>query len=168
MSISSLLLPARMDANGYVTMATQQQISLAETVPSTYLEVRIARFFFTTGLILSPLTLGNDTLVNYPLSHFLAYLLTSSTPPAWIFLYCYLFTNILGLIFMFLGSGWICHQGLCSRIARKPLAILKGNGPKIVINAILFSAVALPLNYFFGDWIRIQIYQPVLSFFFGV
>jgi hypothetical protein len=69
---------------------------------------------------------------------------------------------------MCLGSGWICHHGLCSRIARKPLAILKGNGPKIFINALLFSAVALPLNYFFGDWIRMQIYQPMLSFFVGV
>ena len=149
-------------------MATQHQISLAQTVPSTHLEVRIARFLFTTGLILSPLTFGNDTLVNYPLSHFLAYLLTRSTPPAWVFLYCYLFTHFLGLILMFLGSGWICHQGFCSRIARKPLAILKGNGRRIAINAILFSAVALPLNYFFGDWISTQIYQPGLSFLFGV
>ena len=149
-------------------MATQQQqISLAETVPSTHLEVRLARCLFTIGLILSPLTLGNDTLVNYPLSHFLAYLLTSATPPSWIFLYCYLFTNLLGLILVFLGSGWICHQGFCSRIARKPLAILKGNGLRIAVNAIFFSAVALPLNYFFGDWIRTQIYQPLLSFLFG-
>ena len=148
-------------------MATQQKISPVQTVPSTHAEVRIAKFFFTTGLILSPLTLGNDTLVNYPLSHFLAYLLTSSTPSAWIFFYCYLFTNILGLVFMFLGSGWICHQGLCSRIARRPLAILKSNGRRIAVNAILFSAVALPINHFFGDWIRTQIYQPLLSFFLG-
>jgi hypothetical protein len=33
---------------------------------------------------------------------------------------------------------------------------------------VLFSVVALPLNYFLGDWIRINIYQPVLSFFFGI
>ena len=149
-------------------MARKQQVSLLQTVPSTHWEVRIARFIFTTGLILSPLTFGNDTLINYPLSHFLAYLLTSNTPPAWVLLYCYLFTNVLGLFLMFMGSGWNCQKGLCSRVAKKPMAILKKNGGKILINAILFSAVALPLNYFFGDWIRAHIYQPVLSFLFGV
>lgn len=147
---------------------TKQQIDALASVPISSMEVRLARLFFATGIILSPLTIGNDTLVNYPLSHFLAYLLSGNTPPAWVFLYCYIFTNILGFVLMFLGSGWFCRQGLCTRIARKPLAILKDNGRKIVINAILFSALALPLNYFFGDWIGPHIYQPMLSFFFGV
>ena len=137
-------------------------------VPNTSLEVRVAKLLFTSGLILSPLTLGNDTLVNFPISHFLAYLLSSTTPPAWVLLYCYLFTNVLGLFLMFLGSGWDCRGNLCRRIARKPLAIMKSNGRKIVVNAILFSVIALPLNYYFGDWIRINIYQPVLSSMFGV
>ncbi|MGD8502341.1 MAG: hypothetical protein PVH57_03610 [Syntrophobacterales bacterium] len=147
---------------------TKQPVHMSITVPDSSLEVRLAGLLFTTGIILSPLTIGNDTLVNYPLSHFLAYLFSGNTPPAWVFLYCYLFTNILGFVFMFLGSGWSCRQGLCTRISRKPLAILKSNGRKIIVNAVLFSVVALPLNYFLGDWIRINIYQPVLSFFFGI
>ena len=147
---------------------TTQQIHLEGCVPISDLQVRLARFFFATGIILSPLTIGNDALVNYPISHFLAYLLSGNTPPSWVFLYCYVFTNILGFLFMFLGSGWSCRQGFCTRIARKPLALLKGNGRKILLNALIFSAVALPLNYFFGDWIRYTIYQPVFSFLFGV
>jgi hypothetical protein len=131
-------------------------------------QVRTARFFFAFGIILSPLTVGNDALVNYPISHFMAYLFSGNTPPSWVFVYCYVFTNILGFLFMFLGSGWSCRQEVCTRTARNPLAILKGNGRKILLNALIFSAVALPLNYFFGDWIRTTIYQPGLSFLFGV
>ncbi len=157
-----------MRSSGNYQYMTNRQIDMNLHVPSSSLEVRFAGLLFTTGVILSPLTIGNDTLVNYPLSHFLAYMLSGNTPPAWIFLYCYIFTNILGFVFMFLGSGWSCRQGLCTRIARKPLAMLKGNVRKIIFNAVLFSVVALPLNYFFGDWIRTSIYQPVLSFFFGV
>ena len=147
---------------------TTKQIHLVTSVPSSDLQVRMARFFFATGVILSPLTIGNDALVNYPISHFLAYLFSGKTPPSWVFLYFYVFTNILGFLFMFLGSGWSCRQGFCTRIARNPLAILKGNGRKILLNALIFSALALPLNYFFGDWIGTNIYQPLLSLLFGV
>lgn len=147
---------------------TTQQIHLDARVPSSDFQVRMARFFLATGLILSPLTIGNDVLVNYPISHFLAYLFSGNITSHRVFLYCYVFTNILGFLLMFLGSSWSCREGFCTRIARKPLAILKGNGRKIFINAILFSAVALPVDYFFGDWIRNNIYQPVLSFLFGV
>jgi hypothetical protein len=141
---------------------------LVAGVPSSDLQVRMAKFFFSTGIILSPLTIGNDALVNYPISHFLAYLFSGKTPPSWVFLYFYVFTNILGFLLMFLGSGWSCLDGFCIRIVRNPLAIVKGNGPKIILNALIFSALALPLNYFYGDWIRSNIYQPVLSSIFGV
>jgi len=145
-----------------------QHIHLTASVPTSDFQVRMARFFLTAGIILSPLTIGNDPLVNYPISHFLAYLFYGNTPPSWVFLYCYFFTNILGFLLMYLGSSWSCGERFCTRIARKPLAILRGNSRKILLNAVIFSALALPLNYFFGDWIRNNIYQPMLSFLFGV
>lgn len=61
---------------------------------------------FYIGWVLSPLTWWNDQFVNIPLSYLLANLLLSIFPLQfkWLVIISYYFTNLLGILFMYLGG----------------------------------------------------------------
>jgi hypothetical protein len=71
---------------------------------------KIARsIFFLFGWMLSPFTWWNDALVNLPLAYLLASAVFYFThlPFKWLILAAYLFTNILGLLLIFLSGRQI-------------------------------------------------------------
>ena len=78
------------------------------------------------GWILSPFTWWNDTFVNLPLAYILASVINKLVPHKFLatFLISYWFTNILGIILMYVGAEHLATKELFKAKRRTLLATL--------------------------------------------
>ena len=103
----------------------------------------VKKIFFASlsflGWILSPFTWWNDTFINLPLAYLLASIINKFMPrnfPA-VFLISYWFTNILGIVLMYVGA-----QQLTAR------ELLKTKRKALFTTLIIYSVISLVLIEF--------------------
>lgn len=103
----------------------------------------LKRIFFAVlsfaGWILSPFTWWNDTFVNLPLAYIFASVIHKLVPHKFlaVFLISYWFTNILGIVLMYVGAEHLAAKRL-----------LKGKRGTLLATLLLYSIISALLIKF--------------------
>ena len=110
-------------------------------------------FIFFIGWVLSPFTTWNDLFVNVPLSYLIAnFLYCFARPPfKWILIGSYVFTNILGLLLMYL-SGKAYMLSTKSKVKGALSLVVNTAALSALVYFLDKSGKLVPLSVFFSKF----------------